>query len=143
MCMKITVLGFLRFITFIAFLVLAGLFFIVRKEFIFTLMMLGLAVIYLIVQSRTPLNMSPQEEKRTIIAGIASAWTSILCLLFFCFVDTLYREILLYLIWIPFALLLLWLIITGEWRKILESLSRSLKFIKFAVEYYLSEFRKD
>jgi len=141
--MKITVLGLIQFMTFIAFLVLAGLFFIVRKDFVFALAVLGLAVIYLIVQSRALLDMSPQEKKRTIIAGLASAWTVIIYMLFFCFVDTPYREIWLYLIWIPFALLLLWLILSGEWKEFLKPLSRFFKFINFALEYYLSKFRQD
>jgi hypothetical protein len=137
MHIKITALGFLQLITFLTILVLAGLFHITWKELVFTFLILGVAITYLVVQIKIFQNLDSERKNRVIIRGIILSWIFIFYLLFFYFIDTPYRKIWIYLIWIPFILFLLWIITTGEWRELLEPISRFLKFIKLTLEYYL------
>jgi hypothetical protein len=138
MNIKITALRFLQVITFLTILILAGLFHIAWGEFVFTFLILGVAITFLVVQINVFSNLD-SEKNWVIVRGIVLSWIFILYLLFFYFIETPHRKIWIYLIWIPFFLLFLCIIITGEWREILRSLSRFFKSIKLVLEYYLSK----
>lgn len=138
MHIKIVALRFMQLITFLTILILAGLFHIIWKDFVLTLAILGVAIIYLVLQIKMPFNLNSEEKNRAIIRITLLCWILILNLLFSYVKDTSYGNIWIYLIWIPLVLLLLL-----EWRTILESLSRFQKFIKLVIEYYLLKYFRD
>lgn len=131
MDIKIAALRSLQTITFLVIVILAWLYHIMWKDFVFTSVILGVAIVYLVLQIRMPFNLDPDEKNRTIVRITLLLWIFILNLLLN---DTPYEKIWFYFVFISIVLLILL-----DWRQILGSLSRFLKSVKLVVEYYLSK----
>lgn len=112
--MKITAVIIFQFITFLVLLLLAGLFFIFWGEIVVTLAVLGLAIVYLVIQTKNPFHLFDGEERKAIAGRLASIWTTIFVMLYFCLMNTPYGRIWLYLMWVPITLLLLWIMVVGR-----------------------------
>ncbi|MGD2250449.1 MAG: hypothetical protein PVF58_18795 [Candidatus Methanofastidiosia archaeon] len=111
--MKITIFGFMRFITLIALLIFAGYFLIVQKELLFGLLFIGITVLYYIVLTRE--SYFPSRDKTTDFAAkIAVAWTMLLLLMNSFLIGGPYSHIWIFVVPIPLGLLFLWMGITGR-----------------------------
>ncbi|MBU7018906.1 MAG: hypothetical protein HXS44_15465 [Theionarchaea archaeon] len=116
--MKLTVLGFLWFITFIPYLFLAGYSFLIEKNFLFGLLFLGLEV-FNIKYIKGRIHYDTPEEKTIVNFGkLAYSWSFILLFSFLLFRNMFFGYIFFWLMWIPFIVFLLWAACSGKWGKI-------------------------
>ena len=111
--MKISILGFLRFITLIPLLVFAGYFLIVQKNLLFGFLFIGITVLYYILLTRE--SYFPSQNKTTEFAAkLAVAWTMLLLMMDSLFIEAPYSRIWMVVILIPLGLFFLWMVITGR-----------------------------
>lgn len=116
--MKLTVLGFLWFITFIPYLFLAGYSFLIEKNFLFGLLFLGLEAFNIIyIKGRIRYN-TPEEKTIVNFGRLAFSWMFILLFSFLFFRDMFFGYIFFWLMWVPPVVFLLWAAITGKGGKI-------------------------
>lgn len=76
--MKKTVLGFLQFMTAFPFIILAGYFLFVTKEYSLGLISLGTGVFYIVYISLELLHILREAAAKTKVIRLVIVWTSIL-----------------------------------------------------------------
>ncbi len=112
-CMTLTLLEILQFTTFVAFLIVAGFFFSL-KDFLFSFLFLGVAVLYLVFRNRKSY-LSFKEELTTTESAtrLATAWMGILIVIVFLIMEVPNPYWML-VVPVPLGLLFLWMVLTGR-----------------------------
>jgi hypothetical protein len=113
MQIKMTLPELLHIVTFIVFLILGGVF-LMRREFLVGILLLGWAVLYLMIRNKKSL-LSPKPELTTTESAtrIATAWMGIL-LFIVVFILEVPNQYWILAIPVPIFLLFLWMVLTGR-----------------------------
>lgn len=130
MRMNEILLNLLHFVTFLAFLVLCGVFFM-RNEFLIGILILGLAIFYFIFRNKKSY-LSPKPALTTTESAIriATAWMGILILVVFHIMEVPNPYWML-LVPVPLFLLLFWMVLTD--RQIIKKFHVDFHFLSQSV----------
>jgi hypothetical protein len=111
--LKITVLEFLQFVTVFPFLVFAGYFFLIMKDFSLGLVLSVCAVAYILSHILELIHLMPKMTTITKVITLALSWVFIL-LAVGIFIDASHWRFWMLMCSVPLILLFVWMELTGR-----------------------------